>query len=246
MPIIQPAKISPAALGKLAKLGIHHRADLLLHLPLRYEDETHLTPIASIQPGLTAQVQGVITHCEVMYRPRRSLICRMQEGNEELTLRFLNFYPSQQKQLAVGKQIRAIGEVRVGYFGLEMVHPKCRAVDDETPLQQSLTPIYPTTAGLAQPILRKLIVNALDTVPLTDTLPRSLLKKLHLADFGDSLRLLHNPPPDISADTRWKSAATRPGGASSSTSCWRSNSPCACITANAASASRLSCRPGTS
>jgi ATP-dependent DNA helicase RecG len=150
---------------------------------------------------MTAQTQGVVTHCEVMYRPRRSLVCRMQEGGEELTLRFLNFYPSQQKQLAVGKQIRAVGEVRMGYFGLEMVHPKCRAVDDETPLQQSLTPVYPTTAGLSQPILRKLIANALDTIPLADTLPATLLERLALADFGDSLRLLHNPPPDISATT---------------------------------------------
>jgi ATP-dependent DNA helicase RecG len=121
------------------------------------------------------------------------------EGHEELTLRFLNFYPSQQKQLAVGKQIRAIGEVRMGYFGLEMVHPKCRAADDDTPLQQSLTPIYPTTAGLAQPVLRKLINNALETIPLTDTLPAPLLKRLKLAGFGDSLRLLHNPAAHVSA-----------------------------------------------
>ena len=196
-----PAKIAPATLAKLAKLGIHHRADLLLHLPLRYEDETHLTPIAHVQPGMTVQVQGVITHCEVMFRPRRSLVCRLHEGDEELTLRFLNFYPSQQKQLAVGKVIRALGEVRMGFFGPEMVHPKCRAVDDETPLQQSLTPIYPTTAGLSQLILRKLIANALDTLPLTDTLPAPLLKRLRLADFGESLRLLHNPPPDVSATT---------------------------------------------
>ena len=196
-----PAKIAPATLAKLAKLGIHHRADLLLHLPLRYEDETHLTPIAHVQPGMTVQVQGVITHCEVMFRPRRTLVCRLREGDEELTLRFLNFYPSQQKQLSVGKQIRAIGEVRMGFFGPEMVHPKYRAVDDDTPLQQSLTPIYPTTAGLSQPILSKLIANALETLPLTDTLPAPLLKRLQLADFGESLRLLHNPPPDISATT---------------------------------------------
>ena len=194
-----PSKISPTTLAKLAKLGIHHRADLLLHLPLRYEDETQITPIADAQPGMTLQVQGVITHSEVMFRPRRSLVCRLKEGHEELTLRFLNFYPSQQKQLAVGKQIRAIGDVRMGYFGLEMVHPKCRAADDDTPLQQSLTPIYPTTAGLAQPVLRKLINNALETIPLTDTLPASLLKRLKLADFGDSLRLLHNPEADVSA-----------------------------------------------
>jgi ATP-dependent DNA helicase RecG len=194
-----PSKTSPTTLAKLAKLGIHHRADLLLHLPLRYEDETHLTPIADAQPGMTVQVQGVVTHSEVMFRPRRSLVCRLMEGHEELTLRFLNFYPSQQKQLAVDKQIRAIGEVRMGYFGLEMVHPKCRAADDDTPLQQSLTPIYPTTAGLAQPVLRKLINNALETIPLTDTLPAPLLKRLKLADFGDSLRLLHNPEADVSA-----------------------------------------------
>jgi len=194
-----PAKISPVTLTKLAKLGIHHRADLLLHLPLRYEDETHLAPIATVQAGETVQVQGTITHSEIAFRPRRTLVCRMEDNGGELYLRFLNFYPSQQKQLAVGKQIRAIGEVRMGHYGPEMVHPKCRAVDDDTPLQQSLTPVYPTTAGLAQPILRKLIANALETLPLPDTLPEALLQKLKLAGFADSIRLLHNPSPDIAA-----------------------------------------------
>ncbi|MBU0690093.1 MAG: ATP-dependent DNA helicase RecG [Gammaproteobacteria bacterium] len=196
-----PLKIAPATLAKLAKIGIHHRADLLLHLPLRYEDETHITPIAQALPGETVQVQGEVTHCEVMFRPRRTLVCRIQQGDDELTLRFLNFYPSQQKQLAVGKQIRAIGEVRGGFFGLEMVHPKCKSVDDDTPLPQSLSPVYPTTAGLSQTVLRKLIDNALASIPLSDTLPAPLLKRLKLADFGDSLRLLHNPTPDISAST---------------------------------------------
>jgi ATP-dependent DNA helicase RecG len=198
---VTPAKISPVTLAKLAKLGIHHRADLLLHLPLRYEDETHLAPMATVQAGETVQVQGIITHSEVAYRPRRTLVCRLQDNGDELYLRFLNFYPSQQKQLAVGKQIRAIGEVRMGYYGMEMVHPKCRAVGDDTPLQQSLTPVYPTTAGLAQPVLRKLIVNALETLPLPDTLPDALLQKLELAGFADSIRLLHSPTPDISANS---------------------------------------------
>jgi ATP-dependent DNA helicase RecG len=196
-----PVKISSATLSKLAKLGIHHRADLLLHLPLRYEDETHLAPIATVQPGSNAQVQGTITHSEIAFRPRRTLVCRLEDNGGELYLRFLNFYPSQQKQLAVGKQIRAIGEVRMGYYGLEMVHPKCRAVDDDTPLQQSLTPVYPTTAGLSQPILRKLISNALETLPLSDTLPDALLQRLHLASFTQSIQLLHNPTPDIAAST---------------------------------------------
>ena len=198
---MQPIKISPATLAKLAKLGIHHRADLLLHLPLRYEDETHLAPIATVQPGQTVQVQGVVAHCEVVFRPRRSLVCRLEDNGGELYLRFLNFYPSQQKQLAVGKWIRAVGEVRMGHYGLEMVHPKCRAVDDDTPLQASLTPVYPTTAGLAQPVLRKLISNALETLPLSDTLPDMLLQKLSLASFAPSIQLLHSPTPDISASS---------------------------------------------
>jgi len=198
---VQPTKISPATLSKLAKLGICHRSDLLLHLPLRYEDETHLAPIATVQPGMNAQVQGVITHSEVAFRPRRTLVCRLQDNGGELYLRFLNFYPSQQKQLAEGKQIRAVGEARMGYYGLEMVHPKCRAVDDDTPLQQSLTPVYPTTAGLSQAVLRKLIANALETLPLADTLPDALLQKMKLVGFADSIRLLHNPPPDVSADS---------------------------------------------
>ncbi len=195
------AKIPPATLAKLAKLGIRHRTDLLLHLPLRYEDETHLAPIATVKPGETVQVQGVITHSEIVFRPRRTLVCRLEDGGGELHLRFLNFYPSQQKQLAAGRQIRAVGEVRMGYYGPEMVHPRCRVVDDDTPLQQSLTPVYPATAGLSQAVLRRLIANALETLPLSDTLPGALLGRLRLADFAGSLRLLHNPAPDISAST---------------------------------------------
>ena len=198
---MQPARIPPATLGKLARLGIHHRSDLLLHLPLRYEDETRLVPIAALQPGMDVQVQGVVAHSEVVFRPRRTLVCRLQDDGGELYLRFLNFYPSQRKQLAEGRQIRAIGEVRMGYYGLEMVHPRCRAVDDDTPLPQSLTPVYPTTAGLSQAMLRRLVADALATLPLDDTLPDTLLEKTRLLPFADSIRLLHNPPPDIPANS---------------------------------------------
>ncbi|MDO8351787.1 MAG: ATP-dependent DNA helicase RecG [Gallionella sp.] len=194
-----PLKISAATLSRLAKLGIHHRADLLLHLPLRYEDETHLAPIATVEPGETVQVQGVITHSEILFKPRRTLVCRLQDASGELYLRFLNFYPSQTKLLAVGNQIRAIGEVRMGYYGLEMVHPKCRAVEDETPLQTSLTPVYPTTAGLSQATLKKLIANALEVFPVTDPLPDFFVDRLNLLGFFASIRLLHNPAPDIPA-----------------------------------------------
>ncbi len=193
-------KIAPATQSKFAKLGIHTPFDLVLHLPLRYEDETKITRIDDLAPGETAQVEGEIIHCEVMYRPRRSLVCQLQDDSGILYLRFLNFYPSQQKQLAVGKKIRALGEPRMGFFGTEMVHPKCRVAGESTPLKQALTPVYPTTAGLPQARLTKHIHAALNELQLDDTLPSKILQRLHLPEFAASVKLLHQPPPDIDED----------------------------------------------
>jgi ATP-dependent DNA helicase RecG len=190
-------KIPPATQSKLTKLGIHTDLDLVLHLPLRYEDETQITRIDDLLPGISAQVEGEIIHSEVAYRPRRSLICQLQDASGILFLRFLNFYPSQQKQLAIGKKIRALGEAREGYFGMEMVHPKCHVAGENTPLKQALTPVYPTTAGLPQATLRKYILAALNAVELSDTLPADILHKLQLPAFDESVKLLHNPPAQI-------------------------------------------------
>ncbi len=194
-------RISPTTLAKLAKLGIQTPFDLVLHLPLRYEDETQITRIADLAPGETAQIEGEIIHSEVMFRPRRSLVCQLQDDSGILYLRFLNFYPSQQKQLAVGKKIRALGEPRMGFFGDEMVHPKCRVAGESTPLKQALTPIYPTTAGLPQATLTKHIHSALNELELGDTLPAKILQRLHLPEFASSVKLLHQPPPNIDEDT---------------------------------------------
>ncbi len=192
-----PTKLSAATLSRLAKLGIHHRSALLLHLPLRYEDETRLTPIGEVYPGLQVQIQGCITHQEISHRPRKALICRLQDTQGCLTLRFLNFYPSQQQQLAIGKQVRAIGEVREGYYGLEMVHPKCRNVKADSPLPANLTPVYPTTSGLTQAALRKLIDNAFEVIQIQDTLPDNLRQQQSLMPIAQALHILHHPTPDI-------------------------------------------------
>ncbi len=192
--------IPKATLARLAKLGIHNRFDLVLHLPLRYEDETQLLRIAEITPGMSAQVEGEITHSEIIFRPRRTLVCQVQDDSGMLHLRFLHFYPSQQKQLAVGSKIRVLGEARMGYYGMEMVHPKCRVTGEDTPLKQALTPVYPATAGLPQATLSKQIQSALNDLELPDTLPPALLDRLKLPGFADSVKLLHNPPPEISAE----------------------------------------------
>jgi ATP-dependent DNA helicase RecG len=119
---------------------------------------------------------------------------------EGLVLRFLNFYGSQLRQFQraaqEGQWVRAFGEVRPGFFGAEMVHPRYRIVAPDEPLPQALTPIYPTTAGLSQYQLRKLVLEALDQANLDDTLPAPVRKRYALADLAQSVHSLHRPAPD--------------------------------------------------
>ncbi|MEW6313966.1 MAG: ATP-dependent DNA helicase RecG [Pseudomonadota bacterium] len=187
--------IAPAVRGKLAKLGITTLCDLLLHLPLRYEDETRLCEIAAAPPGASVLVEAVVESSSVQYRPRRTLVCRVRDRSGELHLRFLNFYPSQIKQLVPGVRLRLLGEIRDGFFGAEMVHPRYRVVQEGAPLAQTLTPVYPTTAGLSQAVLGKLAQRALSACDLGDTLPAQWLQRLNLPAFESSIRLLHQPPP---------------------------------------------------
>ena len=188
-----------AARGHLEKLGLRNAFDLVLHLPLRYEDETRITALSEARAGETVQVEAVVESSEIAFRPRRMLLCRTRSVDQPLVLRFFHFYPSQLKQLAPGVRVRAVGEVRPGFFGAEMIHPRYRVVRADTPLPQSLTPIYPTTAGLQQHVLRKAIGEAMAESDLSETLPPELLRALRLPDFAASLRLLHQPPPDIAA-----------------------------------------------
>lgn len=194
----KPVAAASALPPVFAKLGLHTPADLILHLPLRYEDETRITAIADALPGRAIQVQGVVTQCEFQYQPRRALIAHIRDDSGgEISLRFINFYGSQAKQFAEGNLIRALGELRGGFWGLEMVHPRYRVVSAEAPLPDSLTPVYPAAAGISQTLLRKHIAAALLQADLTDTLPDSLRSRYHLADFASSVHTLHHPPPEI-------------------------------------------------
>ena len=157
----------------------------MLHLPLRHEDETVLTPLEAAPPGTPVLVEARVKRAEVAFRPRRQLVVHA----ERLVLRFFNFYGSQLKQFEraaeTGRLVRAFGEVRSGFLGAEMAHPRYRIVDPGEPLAQSLTPIYPTTAGLSQAELRARIAQALETESLDDTLPSELRERLQLAGFRE-------------------------------------------------------------
>ena len=174
-PIAPPApgnKPKSAPQKAMEKLGLKRDIDLALHLPLRYEDETRLTPLDQALDGDTLQAEGEVVDSRVELRGRRQLLVKIRdEGGALLLLRFLHFYPSHQKTLALGARVRVRGEIRVGFFGREMVHPHFKKVDEHTPLASALTPVYPASAQLPQTYLRKAIASALQRAPLDELLP---------------------------------------------------------------------------
>ncbi len=193
------AKPLSAPQKALRKLGLVRPIDLALHLPLRYEDETRLTRLADARDGQVVQIEGQVTQQEVAWRPRRQLLVTLDDGSDQVVLRFFNFYPSQQKQMVVGQRIRARGELRGGFAGLTMMHPTVRAAGGALP--QALTPVYPTVAGLPQPYLRKAVLAGLAQADLRETLPDEVLNeidRLRPWDLRQALSFLHHPRPDMS------------------------------------------------
>ncbi len=199
--VVAKAKAPSGPQRAMEKLGLRRDIDLALHLPLRYEDETRLTPIAATRDGQAAQVEGVVQRCEVQLRSRRQLLVTLaDDAGDTLLLRFLHFYPSHQKTLAEGQRVRVRGEVRGGFFGREMVHPVFKAVDAATPLATALTPVYPTSAALPQAYLRRAVSSALQRADLSETVPAELLPS-GLATLREALHLLHQPPAQLPLST---------------------------------------------
>lgn len=203
----------------LEKMGLKTPMALALHLPSRYEDETELFTVeeaVGLGRSQSIQTQGFVVRNQVMFRPRRQLLVTIEDDTASLQLRFLNFYPSQQKQMAVGTHVRVRGEVREGYQGPEMVHPTVRAVSLDAPLPQSLTPVYPASAGISQAVIRKAVLQALRDPSLKENLaeflPAALMRRILPSQDWPSLEeavlYLHQPPAD--ADTRALLERTHP------------------------------------
>ncbi|GHU30269.1 ATP-dependent DNA helicase RecG [Betaproteobacteria bacterium] len=197
---------APSALkARLGKLGLKCKNDLVLHLPLRYEDETQVITIATAgsleENSGPVQLEVQVQEVSVQFRPRRQLVARVADESGELTLRFLNFYGSQIRQFERARderqKLRVFGEIRQGFLGAEMVHPRYRLIREGESLPEALTPIYPTTTGLSQSILRKHIAAALAEADLEELLEEAWCRERGFPPFDGALRLLHAPPPDV-------------------------------------------------
>lgn len=197
--------VGDAMAEKLAKVGLENLQDVLFHLPLRYQDRTRVVPIGQLRPGQDAVIEGVVSGADVTMGKRRSLVVRLGDGTGVLSLRFYHFSNAQKEGLKRGTHLRCYGEARPGASGLEIYHPEYRALngDEPPPVEQTLTPIYPSTEGLTQQRLRQLCQQSLSMLgprSLPDWLPDELARDYQLAPLDDAIRYLHNPPADADLD----------------------------------------------
>lgn len=189
-------------LEKLHKLGLFSVQDLLFHLPIRYQDKTRLTPLSDIFIGQEALVEGEIFAQQLTRSRKNSLLVKLHSADGGLlTLRFFHFHFRQAQQFVRGKTLRVFGEVRSGPNGYEMVHPAYQFIDpqDPPPLDDTLTPTYPTTEGFGQAGLLKLIKQALILLqqhPLDELLPAAWRGQQNLPGLNEALFTLHAPQPD--------------------------------------------------
>ena len=186
----------------MLKLGLARAIDLALHLPLRYEDETRIQRLSEVREGQSAQVEGVVTSCEVKLGGHRQLLVTLDDGSDTCTLRFFTFYPTTQKALAVGHAVRVRGEVKGGFMGLQIMHPTFKPAGGD--LAVALTPIYPTSAGLPQAYLRRAVEGGLSRAELSNTIPLEFLSQIGLQPkwgLREALTFLHHPTPDVSLAT---------------------------------------------
>jgi len=201
-PITALSGVGPGLEGRLHNLGIATVQDLLLHLPYRYIDRTRLTPIGSLVPGTDAYIQGQIELAQIVYGKKRMLLCSLSDGTGILILRFFHFSPAQKKAMQQGIWLRCWGQIRRGMKGLEIIHPEYQRINesDLDNAEPSLTPVYPTTEGLAQARLRKLTDQALAVLEknpdmIEELVPDSVMNNLKLPTLARALHFLHRPPP---------------------------------------------------
>ncbi len=204
IPVTSLAGVGDRIAEKLARLSIHTVQDLLFHLPARYEDRTRVVPVASLEAGRQAVVEGRVIESRVVYARKRMLVCRIEDMSGTLTLRFFHFSTLQQKRLRSGEQVRCFGLCRAGRHGLEMVHPEFDDADGP-PQETCLTPVYPLTDGVHQVKMRKLVEQALQILlaapeKMQDWIPAEILQQMQLPGLVQALEFIHRPPASAALD----------------------------------------------
>ena len=198
------AGVGPTLSAKLAKCGLQTIQDLLFHLPYKYQDRTRITPIQDVRANEWSVLVGRICKTEIKYGKKMMLYCYLEDKTGLIKLRFFHFNKQQVAALNNSELVYVFGEVRQFKHDLEIIHPEYQILQSDQPLQvnETLTPIYPSTQGLTQNRLRQIISQALknagEELQQLEWMSTQQLQDHHFLPLKEAIQLLHNPPPDIS------------------------------------------------
>ena len=202
LPITQLKGVGAKVAEKLAKIGLNTVQDVLFHLPSRYEDRTRIYTIGDCRPFTHVSILGEVMSADIQYGKKRMLVVKLSDGTGTITLRFFHFGTLQRNMMTPGNELRCFGEIRTGKWGLEMMHPEFKLIEADTEeLEETLTPVYPTTEGVKQLTLRNLTEQALamlDKGALKDLLPDGMYSQQ--VSLADALKLVHRPPPSVAVE----------------------------------------------
>jgi ATP-dependent DNA helicase RecG len=181
----------------LKKIGVSKSEDLLFYFPYRYEDRSTPTKISSLRVNKAGEKSLIIAR--IIAVEKRSvnrnkltitsaLICD-DEGNSAEAIWFN--IPNLDKTLLPGKFVSLYGKVEFR-GGWQITSPELELLDDEGDANLRIFPIYPTTSGLSQKILRRIINSAIETVlpKLTDFIPERNRRAISLVQ---AIQTLHYP-----------------------------------------------------
>lgn len=198
--------VGPYIAGLLSNLGIVKASDLLYHFPFRYIDRRNITTIKDSvpTPGVeTVIIANVVTSGISFLGKKRKRIFELIATDKTgmVSAKWFNFH----QKYMVGRfkkdmRLFIAGEM-TEYNGVkQFVHPEVEILDESDSIESAgrLIPIYPSTEGLSQKILRKVIKNTLEKYlsSIVNPFSSELMEKYHLTDLREAVLFLHNPPSD--------------------------------------------------
>ncbi len=204
LPVTRLKGVGEKVAARLESLGLLTVQDVLFHLPSRYQDRTQVRKIGSLCLGDEVLIELTVDAADVVFRRRRSLLCKGSDGTGSITLRFFHFSQKQADSLKRGVKLRCFAEVRRGPAGFEMVHPEYTFVSDSSSLSDALTPFYRSTDGVNQLTLRKLTDQALALLAvhgINECLPHPLPGNDELPKLSKALQFIHRPPAGVDIDS---------------------------------------------
>ena len=188
--------VGPSVASKLEAVGVHTVGDLLRHYPRRH---VPIVWIRDLAPGEEQGVVGTVWEARVVniggpQRQATEAVLSDETGNLRVVWFNQGFVA---RSLRVGGRVFVTGSVRIfrGQRTLEATGYENLSAEDEAFQPGRLAPVYPSTEGLTQRMLRRAVRRALDEwLPrLEDHMPQEVGERQDLLHLADALNAYHYP-----------------------------------------------------